>query len=124
MNAHRGFQNAMPYTPRAMQFMVDLLPQESIFCASGIGPSQVPAGVNPLLLGGKIIRVGLEDNLYLRQGELATNVQLVERTVRILREMDYEIATPREARLMLGLPLRDTAARPRYAIDQAEAIAA
>lgn len=114
MNAHRGFQNAMPYSPKGLQYMVDLLPEESIFCVSGIGPAQLPAGINSLLLGGQIIRVGLEDNLYYRQGQLARNVELVERTVRILREMDYDIASPAEAREMLGLPRTDTSARPRF----------
>ncbi|HEX7913710.1 MAG TPA: 3-keto-5-aminohexanoate cleavage protein [Paraburkholderia sp.] len=116
MNAHRGFQNAMPYNPKSLQFMVDLLPEGSIFCVSGIGPAQLPAGVNSLLLGGQIIRVGLEDNLYYRQGQLARNVELVERTVRILREMDYEIATPAEARQMMGLPRNDTSARPYFSV--------
>lgn len=53
------------------------------------------------------VRVGLEDNLYYRQGQLATNVQLVERLVRLVREMGYEPATPAEAREIIGLrPLR------------------
>jgi uncharacterized protein (DUF849 family) len=116
MNAHRGFQNAMPYNPKSLQYMVDLLPQDSVFCVSGIGPAQLPAGINSLLLGGQIIRVGLEDNLYYRQGELARNVDLVQRTVRILREMDYEIATPAEARRIMGLPRNDSSARPQFAI--------
>ncbi|WP_031362601.1 3-keto-5-aminohexanoate cleavage protein, partial [Caballeronia sordidicola] len=59
---------------------------------------------------------GLEDNLYYRQGQLARNVELVERTVRILREMDYEIATPTEARQMMGLPRTDTTARPHFSV--------
>jgi 3-keto-5-aminohexanoate cleavage enzyme len=116
MNAHRGFQNAVPYNPKSLQFMVDLLPRDSIFCVSGIGPAQLPAGVNSLLLGGQIIRVGLEDNLYYRHGQLARNVELVERTVRILREMDYEIATPAEARQFMGLPRNDTSARPYFSV--------
>ena len=116
MNAHRGFQNAMPYNPKSLQFMVDLLPEGSIFCVSGIGPAQLPAGANSLLLGGQIIRVGLEDNLYYRQGQLARNVELVERTVRILREMDYEIATPAEARQIMGLPRNDTSVRPYFSV--------
>lgn len=115
MNAHRGFQNAMPYDPKTLQFMVDLLPRQSVFCVSGIGPSQLQAGINSLLLGGQVIRVGLEDNLYYRHAELARNVELVERTVRILREMDYEIATPEEARRILGLPRGDAPARPAHA---------
>ena len=116
MNAHRGFQNAMPYNPKSLQYMVDLLQKDSIFCVSGIGPAQLPASLNSLLLGGQIIRVGLEDNLYYRQGQLARNVELVERTVRILREMDYEIATPAEARQMMGLPRTDTTIRPHFSL--------
>jgi len=49
------------------------------------------------------VRVGLEDNLYYEQGVLATNVQLVERLVRIVRELGYEPATPEEARQIMGL---------------------
>jgi len=103
MNVHRAFQNAMPYSPRHLQMMVDTLPKGSIFCVSGIGPSQLEANINALLLGGHA-RVGLEDNLYYRHGELATNVQLTERIVRVIREMDMEPATPAEAREMMGLP--------------------
>jgi 3-keto-5-aminohexanoate cleavage enzyme len=47
--------------------------------------------------------VGLEDNLFYKRGELATNAQLVERTVRIAKELGREIATPSQAREMLGL---------------------
>jgi 3-keto-5-aminohexanoate cleavage enzyme len=114
MNVHRNFQNAMPYSPRFLQMMVDTLPGNSIFCVSGIGPSQLEANVASLLLGGHA-RVGLEDNLYFRQGELATNVQLTERIVRIIREMDMEPATPAEAREMMGLPRRG-AVRPEFAL--------
>jgi uncharacterized protein (DUF849 family) len=116
MNVHRGFQNAMPYTPRALQFMVDQLPKGTVFCVSGIGPAQLPATVNGLLLGARIVRVGLEDNLYFRQGELATNVQLTERIVRIVRDMGYEPATPAEARQILGLPRKDVSTRPDFAV--------
>jgi len=113
MNVHRAFQNAMPYSPRHLQMMVDTLPKGSIFCVSGIGPSQLEANINALLLGGHA-RVGLEDNLYFRHGELATNVQLTERIVRIIREMDMEPATPAEAREMMGLPRVGTV-RPAFA---------
>jgi 3-keto-5-aminohexanoate cleavage enzyme len=68
-----------------------------------------------LLLGVGIVRIGLEDNLYFRQGELATNLQLTERMVRVLREMDYEPATTAEARQMLGLPLRNVEQQPEFA---------
>jgi len=114
MNVHRNFQNAMPYSPRFLQMMVDTLPKNSIFCVSGIGPSQLEANVASLLLGGHA-RVGLEDNLYFRQGELATNIQLTERIVRVMRELDMEPATPAEAREMMGLP-RIGSVRPAFAL--------
>ena len=103
LGTHKGFQNAMPYTPKILQGMVELLPQDSIFCVSGIGTAQLPIVANSLLLGGHV-RVGLEDNLYYAQGQLATNVQLTERAVRIIRELGYEPATPTEAREIMGLP--------------------
>jgi uncharacterized protein (DUF849 family) len=55
------------------------------------------------MLGGHV-RVGLEDNLYFERGVLATNVQLVERIVRIIRDLGMEPATPTEARQIMGLP--------------------
>ncbi len=103
LGTHKAFQNAMPYTPRVLQSMVDLLPAQSIFCVSGIGPAQLPSLANSILLGGHA-RTGLEDNLYYDRGELATNIQLTERAVRIIRELGYEPATPTEAREMIGLP--------------------
>lgn len=114
MNVHRNFQNAMPFSPRHLQMMVDTLPKGAIFCVSGIGPSQLEANISALLLGGHA-RVGLEDNLYYRHGELATNLQLTERIVRIIREMDMEPATPAEARDMMGLP-RIGLPRPEFAL--------
>jgi 3-keto-5-aminohexanoate cleavage enzyme len=115
LNVHRGFQGAMPYSPRILQSMVDMLPTGSIFNVSGIALAQLPANINALLLGGHA-RVGLEDNLYYRQAELATNVQLTERIVRIIREMGKEPATAAEAREMMGLPRKDTPVRPDFAI--------
>lgn len=105
LGCERGFQGALPYTPKILQTMVDHLPRNSIFCVSAIGPAQLPATTQAILMGGHV-RVGLEDNLYYGPGQLATNVQLVERTVRIIRELGYEPATPAEAREMIGLPRR------------------
>jgi 3-keto-5-aminohexanoate cleavage enzyme len=114
MNVHRNFQNAMPFSPRHLQMMVDTLPKGAIFGVSGIGPSQLEANISAVLLGGHA-RVGLEDNLYYRHGELATNLQLTERIVRVLHEMDLEPATPAEARDMMGLP-RVGLPRPEFAV--------
>lgn len=102
----RAFQGGLPYTPKLLHTLVDYLPKGCVFNVSGIGPAQLPASMHALLLGGHV-RVGLEDNLYYEQGVLATNVQLVERLVRLVREMGFEPATPAEAREIIGLrPLR------------------
>jgi 3-keto-5-aminohexanoate cleavage enzyme len=101
-----AFQGALPYTPKILQLMVDHLPKDAVFNVSAIGTAQLPATTQALLMGGHV-RVGLEDNLYYRHGEHATNVQLVERMVRIVRELGMEPATPAEARDIMGLrPLR------------------
>jgi 3-keto-5-aminohexanoate cleavage enzyme len=97
-----AFQGALPYTPKILQLMVEHLPKNSVFNVSAIGSAQLPATTQSLLLGGHV-RVGLEDNLYYEQGVLATNVQLMERMVRIVRELGFEPATPAEARQIMGL---------------------
>jgi uncharacterized protein (DUF849 family) len=103
LGAERGFQGAMPYSPKILQSMVDLMPAKAIFNVSAIGIAQLNAALQSLLLGGHV-RVGLEDNLYYSAGQLATNVQLVERIVRIIRDLGMEPATPAEARAIIGLP--------------------
>lgn len=115
MGVHRAFQNAMPYTPRNLQMMVDLLPEGAIFGVSGIATAQLPCAMNALLLGGHV-RVGLEDNLHYSKGELATNQRLMERVVRQVRDMGYEPATPAEARQLMGLPLKKAPKRAEFAL--------
>jgi uncharacterized protein (DUF849 family) len=114
LNAHRGFQGAMPWSPKTLQFMVDLLPKGALFGVSGIGPAQLPAAVQSILLGGHA-RTGLEDNLYFAHGDLATNQRLTERLVRLVRDLGFEPATPAEAREMLGLARR-AGPKPEFAI--------
>jgi uncharacterized protein (DUF849 family) len=114
LNVHRNFQGSMPYSSKTFQFMIDLLPKNAIFGVSGIGPSQLSASIQSILLGGHA-RTGLEDNNYYTQGELATNQRLTERLVRIVRDMGFEPATPTEARDMLGLS-RMTGPKPEFAI--------
>ena len=70
----------MPYTPKILTQMVDMMPKDAIFNVSAIGPSQLNAGVQSILMGGHV-RVGLEDNLYFSRGKLATNIEQVERIV-------------------------------------------
>jgi uncharacterized protein (DUF849 family) len=103
LGADKGFQGAMPYTHEVLNAMIAALPPQSIFCVSAIGPAQLPATTQAMLLGGHV-RVGLEDNNYYRRGELATNEQLVARTARIATELGLDIASPAEAREILGLP--------------------
>jgi uncharacterized protein (DUF849 family) len=103
LGADKGFQGAMPYSHEVLNAMIAALPPQSIFCVSAIGPAQLPATTQAMLLGGHV-RVGLEDNNYYSRGELATNEQLVARTVRIATELGLEIATAGEARDLLGLP--------------------
>jgi 3-keto-5-aminohexanoate cleavage enzyme len=103
LGADRNFQGGMPYSHELLTSMVRILPPQSIWCLSAIGPAQLPGTTQALLLGGHV-RVGLEDNNYYGKGVLATNEMLVERTVRIARELNIEIATAAEARDTLGLP--------------------
>ncbi|MHB8951247.1 MAG: 3-keto-5-aminohexanoate cleavage protein [Rhodoferax sp.] len=73
---------------------------------AGIGAAQLPLGALAMVLGGHV-RVGFEDNVYYRKGELASsNAQLVARIARISRELDRAVATPDEARNILGLRSR------------------
>ena len=102
LGADKGFQGAMPYSHDVLNAMIAALPPQSIFCVSAIGPAQLPATTQAMLLGGHV-RVGLEDNNYYARGELATNEQLVARTVRIATELGLEIASAAQARDIIGL---------------------
>ncbi|MGE5630813.1 MAG: 3-keto-5-aminohexanoate cleavage protein [Caulobacteraceae bacterium] len=90
-------------TPRNLLHMIESLPEGSTYTVSGIGPSQVTMLTMSMLLGGNT-RTGLEDSLLYAKGVPATNAMLVERVVRIAKEIGREIATPDEAREILGLP--------------------
>ena len=92
-----------PPSPRNLQNAVDNLPDGAQFNTLGFGRHQLPLATMGLLLGGHV-RVGLEDNVYYRRGELAeSNAQLVERTARIAAELGRPVATPAEARRILEL---------------------
>jgi len=79
-----------------------LLPHGAHWAAFGIGRQQMPMLAQAAILGGNV-RVGLEDNLYLRRGVFATNGQLVELARSMLSTLGKEIATAEEARSILGL---------------------
>lgn len=101
------YQGACDATPKVLNSILDMLPPDSIFNCTAVGSAQLPLTTMAMILGG-CIRVGLEDNIMYRKGELATNAQLVARAVRLARELGKEPATPDEARQILGLPLRKT----------------
>lgn len=92
----------LPSDVETILYLKRLLPPGAMWAAFGIGPMQMPMVAQSVTLGGHA-RVGLEDNLYLERGVFATNGQLVERAVRIIRDVGCEVATPDEAREMLGL---------------------
>ena len=93
-----------PPTERALQFMVDNLPRDCIWNVSVMNPQkQWPILALAVALGGHV-RVGYEDNPYMAPGEFAkNNAVLVERMASIARGLGREIATPDEARNILGL---------------------
>jgi uncharacterized protein (DUF849 family) len=88
-------------TTTTFEYAKQLLPANANWYAFSIGAMQMPFVALSTISGGHA-RVGLEDNIYLNKGELAkTNAQLVEKAVRIIRDMGSEPATPAEARSIL-----------------------
>jgi uncharacterized protein (DUF849 family) len=82
--------------------MVNQLPPNTIFSTFSIGRMQIPFVAMAALVGGNV-RVGLEDNLYLSRGRLASNGELVERAVHIIEGMNAHVLTPAEVREKLQL---------------------
>lgn len=92
-----------PAHPRNLLNVVDNLPEAALFNTLATGRHQLPLTTMSILLGGHV-RVGFEDNLYFRKGELArSNAQLVERTREIANLLGRPVATPEQAREILGL---------------------
>ncbi len=85
-----------------MKTMSDALPANANWAAFGVSRLQMPMVAQAVLLGGNV-RVGLEDNLYLDRGVLASNAQLVERAVEIIERLGARVLGPEEARKKLGL---------------------
>jgi 3-keto-5-aminohexanoate cleavage enzyme len=108
MGMNRVSQGAISYSQRNVDFMLTLLPQDRHvnWSVMAIASNQLEGVTYGLLKGGSV-RVGLEDNIYYRYAELAkSNAQLVERMVRIIHELEMDVATPDEAREILGLRAR------------------
>ena len=98
-----GISWGQPATTEAMTYMRNLLPPNSPWFAFGISLHQFPMVAQTVLLGGHP-RVGLEDNIYLEKGKLApSNAALVEKAGNIIEILGDHVATPADARQILGL---------------------
>ena len=97
-----GIPWGAPPTPLAMQAMKDIMPKEAIWSGFAISKNEMPFVAQTVILGGNP-RVGLEDNLYLSKGKLATNSQLVEKAISIVNNLGFSINTPEETREKLKL---------------------
>jgi 3-keto-5-aminohexanoate cleavage enzyme len=94
---------ALEGSPENLMTLKSRLPPDSVMELTAIGKDQLPLTTMAAILGGHI-RVGMEDNIYYRKGELAaSNAQFVERTVRIVQELEMEPASPKEAKAILGI---------------------
>ena len=92
-------------TPENLLFMKGLLPPDLPWSVLGVGRTQLPMITMGILLGGHI-RVGFEDNIYLRRGvPLESNAQMVDIAVKLVEQLQGEIATPDDARQILGLTM-------------------
>jgi len=98
-----GVPGAMPGTPEALMFLRNLLPEGCTWTVAGIGRAELPLGAMAIILGGHV-RVGFEDNIYYKKGQLSQgNEQLVQRMVRLAAELGRPVATPAEAREILNI---------------------
>ena len=103
-----GVLGGLSATPESLMMMLQTAdrligPENYRWSVIGVGyPMEFNMAAMGIILGGHV-RVGLEDNIFVRRGELATNVSLVEKVKRIASEFEREIASPDEAREILGL---------------------
>jgi 3-keto-5-aminohexanoate cleavage enzyme len=103
-----GVPGGMEATVQNLCDLVDDLPDGCTWSVAGIGRQQLPMAMAAIAMGGHV-RVGLEDNLFYSRGKLARNEELVARVARIAAEAGRPVATPSQARKLLGL--EPTAAR-------------
>lgn len=98
-----GVPGCTPATVDNLVWLVNRIPEGSTWTATGIGRSAFTMAAAAIVMGGNV-RVGFEDNLYLEKGVLArSNGELVAKVVRLAQELGREVATPEEARKILGL---------------------
>lgn len=98
-----GFQSGSYPTPKNLLAFVDELPPHALFEVIGVGNYQLPMITMAIILGGHV-RTGMEDTVYYKKGQLCeNNAELVERVVRLARELNREVAYPMQAREMIGI---------------------
>ena len=96
-------QGSLKATPENLMIMLRALPEDSIFNVTAIGAAQLPLTTMSVILGGNC-RVGMEDNIFYKKNVLVeNNAQLVERAVRIIKELNHEVTSPDEARDLLNI---------------------
>lgn len=98
-----GAPGGLSGTIENLMFLRSLLPENCTFSATGIGKAHMPILLATLALGADGVRVGLEDNVYMERGILATNESLVKRAVELARLAGRKIATPERARELLDI---------------------
>ena len=90
-------------TPKALIYSLDQIPNSWTWSVCALGRNEIPMCTAAMILGGHV-RVGFEDNIFLRRGELAkSNAELVRKVANIARELERSIASPDDTRQMLGL---------------------
>ena len=98
-----GVPGGAPATVAELTHLVNMIPADSRWSATGIGRGSLPVVLAAIAMGGNV-RVGLEDQIYYAKGELAqSNAQLVSRVARLATDAGREIASPADARRLLGL---------------------
>ena len=105
-----GVPGALDASVRNLVQLVDALPAGCTWSVAAIGRDQLPLATVAIAMGGHV-RVGLEDNIYYSKGRLARNDELVARVVLIAEELGRPVATPGQARGLLGLPVGTLAQR-------------
>lgn len=102
-----GVRGASDATPEQLMYMRSLLPADATWSVCAVGAAQLEMNLLGALLGGQV-RTGLEDNVYLARGEYApSNAVLVARIARLLEATGMRVATPAQAREILGLAPRE-----------------
>lgn len=98
-----GVNGGISGEPRDLIFMKESIPEGSTWTVAGVGRFEFPMAVMGIIMGGNV-RVGFEDNIYISKGVPAkSNAELVEKVVRLAKEFGREIASPDDARRILGL---------------------